>query len=282
MSKINKKFIWYTVVMIILSVFLAVARTVILLESLGDDPTFTVHSEFFYSIDKVWKYVFAAVMVFGVLSFLFFRKKTEEFVRKDEVSGCEKIAYFLCAAGFLICFLILFAKQAYSYLYLRGSSAIGLWTFVDSALLLPSGLYFLFRGLNVPSEKNTVLSFFPAVWSVMTLMLSYFSKDYSLVNPTRILANLALAFASLFFLSEIRQYTDYPPSPLYLTVLFPAFTVTVSYGIPQAVSAFLWIGAAPSFPFIAELVILPVSFLIFIRLFSLISFKNNEEITEAL
>ncbi|MBQ0010068.1 MAG: hypothetical protein KBS76_03065 [Ruminococcus sp.] len=282
MSKVKKRFVLYTVIMILLSFLVAAARSVMLLESLGDDPTFTVHSELFYAVDRFWKPAFGAVILLGVLSFFFFRKNSADLVCEKTVSGWEKTACFLCAACFFICFLILFTQQVYRTLVQHDRSVFGFWALIDSVLLLPSGIYFLCRGLGKTGQNIAVLSFFPSVWTVIALMLSYFSDDYSLINPTRILGNLALACASLLFLSEVRQYTNYRPSSLYLTILFPSFTVTAAYGISLAVTSFLWIGKAPDVPFTGELVLLPVSFLIFTKLISMISNKKNNENSEAL
>ncbi len=102
---------------------------------------------------------------------------------------------------------------------------------------IPAAAYLILSAVSKKSSgtKLTVLGFFPVIWSAFCLLMIYFDRTTAINNPTKILAQLALAAIMLFFLTELRIRVEKPHLGLYFAAGCAAFVLGFSYSVSMII-----------------------------------------------
>ncbi|MBO4216790.1 MAG: hypothetical protein J5940_02480 [Clostridia bacterium] len=103
--------------------------------------------------------------------------------------------------------------------------------------LIPSVIFF--AACLAKSDRSSasfkVLSVFPAVWSALYVLHSYFDLSYAFRDANRLLCDIAFLAVALRFLMESRYYVRYPAPRAFLALSCAAVMTGTAYALPSVV-----------------------------------------------
>jgi len=104
---------------------------------------------------------------------------------------------------------------------------------------VPAAMYFLVIAVKDSPKKNimALLGFFPTLWTALYLMCVYFDKSSVIANPVRIMTQLSLIAAMVYFLFELRFLVGRARPRYYLTFANVALFLCSVSCVPKLIAS---------------------------------------------
>lgn len=151
-----------------------------------------------------------------------------------------------CAAAFLLAF------ELFTSLYNTLTSSIepALFDILEMCFSVPATVFFLalIRTVKKRSAALALTSFFPTAWCAVCLIRIYFDNSVLMTSPNKILGELALLAAMLYFLAEARNQLGIASDRFYLAAASAAPVLLLTSAVPNLLfSDKLSIGTSDSY-----------------------------------
>ncbi|MBQ8496035.1 MAG: hypothetical protein IJ489_01075 [Clostridia bacterium] len=199
-----------------------------------------------YSTDaKTSLQVFGYVLCFSLLamatSYFFLRKHTfSEFSASSNqlsVFSSALLGFVFVAIGFLV--LLYYAKELFSADTTPFFKGMRIVSFV---LLFLSAIYFILSAaasrISLKAKKSC--SFFPTLFALSLLIVSYINPAYNYTDPNHNLCNISICALLLFFLYETRSTVTGNSTPIRFVFSLVALICLLAYILPICILMAFW------------------------------------------
>ncbi len=199
-----------------------------------------------YSIDaktalQTFGYVLLAALLAMATSYFFLRK--QEFspfsasTHQLSVFASALLGFIFVAIGFLI--LLYYSNELFG----QNSSAFfkGL-RIVSFILLFFSAAYFILSAAasRISQKAKTICAFFPTLFTLSLLIVSYINPDHHYTDFNHNLCNLSICALLLFFLHETRASVAGKSTPIRFVFSLVALVFLLAYILPIFVLMAFW------------------------------------------